>query len=79
MKNTLLKDMIDVAKNLEERLPKTGEGGVMILATDNDKTVIATVASPHEMKRMLRNLLANEMMQALMRVIISEDESKQGN
>ena len=79
MENTLIKEMVEFTTTLEERLPKTGEGGVMILATDNDKTVIATVASPHEMKRMLSNLLANEMMQALMRVIISEDESKQGN
>ena len=79
MENTLIKEMVELTKTLEERLPKTGEGAVMILATDDETTIISAVASTKEMKRMIKCLLGNEITQAFIREIISEHEPKQGN
>ena len=50
MKSQFIQDVEAFAKEMAVRLPKTHEGGIIIMATDSNKIVKCIIATPSQQK-----------------------------
>lgn len=73
MENTLIKDVEEYAKIMAERLLKTKEGGMIILASDGEIVACAKIAKRSHIKSMLIELLADDNIQEILAEILNDE------
>lgn len=57
MKSQFIQDVEAFAKEMAVRLPKTHEGGIIIMATDNNDIAKCIIARPSHLKELVEHML----------------------
>lgn len=65
-----------IAKEIAVRLPKTREGGIIIMATDSNKIAKCIIATPSQRKELVEHMLTDENIQSDILEIMSEYDSE---
>lgn len=76
MECQFIQDVEAFAKEIAVRLPKTREGGIIIMATDSNKIVKCIIASPSQQKKLVEHMLTDENIQSKILEIVSEYDSE---
>ena len=76
MKKKKKKKKKEFAKEMAVRLPKTHEGGIIIMATDNNDIAKCIIARPSHLKELVEHMLTDEKIQSDILEIISEYDSE---
>ena len=76
MKSQFIQDVEAFAKEMAVRLPKTHEGGIIIMATDNNNIAKCIIAKPSHRKKLVEHMLTDEKIQSHVLEIISEYDSE---
>ena len=71
MECQFIQDVEAFAKEIAVRLPKTREGGIIIMATDSNK-----IATPSQQKELVEHMLTDENIQSDILEIMSEYDSE---
>lgn len=72
MKSQFIQDVETIAKQMAARLTVTGEGGIIIMATDDNNVAKCIIARPSHRKDLVEHLLADEDIQNDVLKIVSE-------
>lgn len=64
MKSQFIQDVEAFAKEMAVRLPKTHEGGIIIMATDNNDIAKCIIARPSHLKELVEHMLTDEKIQS---------------
>lgn len=65
MKSQFIQDVEAFAKEMAVRLPKTHEGGIIIMATDNNDIAKCIIARPSHLKELVEHMLTDEKYKAI--------------
>lgn len=65
MECQFIQDVEAFAKEIAVRLPKTREGGIIIMATDSNKIVKCIIATPSQQKELVEHMLTYEIYKAI--------------
>lgn len=76
MECQFIQDVEAFAKKIAVRLPKTREGGIIIMATDSNKIVKCIIATPSQKKELVEHMLTDENIQSDILEIMSEYDSE---
>ena len=76
MECQFMPDVEAFAKEIAVRLPKTREGGIIIMATDSNKIVKCIIATPSQQKELVEHMLTDENIQSDILEIMSEYDSE---
>lgn len=60
MESKFFSDLFEFAEQMKKRLPQTKEGGIIILATDEEKFLIGKIATHQQVKKILKEFIAEE-------------------
>lgn len=76
MKSQFIQDVEAFAKEMAVRLPKTREGGIIIMATDSNNIAKCIIARPSHLKELVELMLTDEKIQSDILEIVSEYDSE---
>lgn len=63
MKSQFIQDVEAFAQQMAERLPKTNDGGIIIMAVDDKDIIKCIISRPSHRNCMIQNLLCDEDIQ----------------